>query len=184
MKGKHVYAVIGLAVMSVMALGGCLQSESSIITTPPTTDGVVPAWMDTELTDVATGEKFRISDFKGKPVLVESFAVWCSTCLEQQRKTKELAEREGDTIVHVSLDTDPNEDAEKIKEHIETYGFDWYFAVAPVEMTRALIDEYTLDIVNAPAVPVLLICEDQSTRLLRKGIKSADELLSEVNKGC
>jgi hypothetical protein len=34
------------------------------------------AWLDTELVDVATGEAFRISDFKGRPVLVKTFAVW------------------------------------------------------------------------------------------------------------
>lgn len=34
------------------------------------------AWLDTELVDVQTGETFRISDFKGRPVLVKAFAVW------------------------------------------------------------------------------------------------------------
>lgn len=41
-------------------------------------DGVTSelAWLQTELVDVQTGRTFRISDFKGKPVLVKSFAVW------------------------------------------------------------------------------------------------------------
>jgi hypothetical protein len=57
---------------------------------PPATDGdsAMPpeveepaepsaiAWLDTELVDVETGEAFRISDFKGRPVLVKTFAVW------------------------------------------------------------------------------------------------------------
>ncbi len=34
------------------------------------------AWLDTPLTDAVTGEQFRLSDFKGKPVLLHSFAVW------------------------------------------------------------------------------------------------------------
>ncbi len=33
-------------------------------------------WLDVELEDVQTGERFRISDFTGRPVLVKSFAVW------------------------------------------------------------------------------------------------------------
>ncbi len=33
-------------------------------------------WLDVELEDVQTGERFRISDFRGQPVLVKSFAVW------------------------------------------------------------------------------------------------------------
>jgi hypothetical protein len=35
-----------------------------------------PAWTDIELTDAVTGEKFRISDYAGQPVLLHSFAVW------------------------------------------------------------------------------------------------------------
>ncbi len=131
-----------------------------------------------------TGKNFKISDFKGKPILLESFAVWCPTCTEQQKKTKELHSKVGDAIIHISLDTDPNEDEERIREHVETNGFDWYYAVSPIEFTRALIDEYGMNIVNAPGVPMILICEDQSTRFLRKGIKSPDVLLSEVEKGC
>jgi len=144
----------------------------------------VPTWMDIELSDAATGEKFKISDFKGTPILVESFAVWCPTCLRQQKEMQELKAREGDTIIHISLDTDPNEDETKVKEHVEAHGLDWYFAVSPLELTKALMDEFGLKIVSAPSAPVLLICEDQSTRFLRSGVKSADELLSEIDKGC
>jgi len=38
--------------------------------------------------------------------------------------------------------------------------------------------------VSAPRAPVVLICEDQSTRFLRSGVKSAEELISEIQKGC
>lgn len=34
------------------------------------------AWLETPLTDAVTGEEFRLSDFKGKPVLLHAFAVW------------------------------------------------------------------------------------------------------------
>ena len=33
-------------------------------------------WLDVELEDVQTGERFSIADFRGQPVLVKSFAVW------------------------------------------------------------------------------------------------------------
>lgn len=142
------------------------------------------AWMDIELKDVSTGEVFRVSDFKGKPILLESFAVWCPTCLRQQKEMKKLKEKEGDTVVHISLNTDPNEDEDKIREHLEENGFNWYFAVSPPELTKALIDEVGLAIVSAPLAPVILICEDESVRFLRGGVKSAQALLSEIEKGC
>lgn len=144
----------------------------------------VPAWMDIELTDVRTGRAFRISDFKGKPVLVESFAVWCPTCTAQQKEIARLKDRAGEEIAHISLDTDPNEDEAKIREHLDRNGFDWLYAVSPVELTQALIDEFGLGVVNAPGAPIVLICEDQSTRFLGSGLKTADELRSQVEQGC
>jgi len=112
------------------------------------------------------------------------FAVWCPKCLDQQRKIAELKEREGFAIVHISLDTDPHEDEDKVRGHLGRHDFDWYFAVAPTELTNDLIDDFGFEIISAPSTPVVLICEDQSTRLLQSGRKSADVLLVEVNKGC
>jgi len=50
-------------------------------TTPTEEPGSEPsaagiAWLDTPLTDAVTGEQSRLSDFKGKPVLLHAFAVW------------------------------------------------------------------------------------------------------------
>jgi cytochrome oxidase Cu insertion factor (SCO1/SenC/PrrC family) len=177
-----------IIVIGIFFLSGCAQQASA--PTPgaplPPSEGPTstPAWMDIELTDVATGETFKISDFKGKPILLESFAVWCPTCLSQQKEIKKLVASEGEAIIHISLDTDPNEDAAKVREHLEEHGLAWYFAVSPIELTNALMDEFGLNVVSAPLAPVILICEDQSTRFLKRGVKSANDLLSEIEKGC
>jgi cytochrome oxidase Cu insertion factor (SCO1/SenC/PrrC family) len=172
------------AVLLIFLLSGCLSQAPA--ETPSPNGGTAPlkAWMDMELTDVATGQKFRISEFKGTPVLVESFAVWCPTCTEQQKQTRELKNRVGDEVVHVSLDTDPNEDEVAVRTHIEENSFDWYYAVSPIELTRALIDDFGNKIIFAPGVPMVLICPDQSNRLLPGGIKSPDDMLSEIEEGC
>ncbi|MCK5660026.1 MAG: redoxin family protein [Methanosarcinales archaeon] len=177
--------MVAISIIGIAASSGCLNVPSSDNeTTTSQSVGSSPVWANIELTDVATGESFKLSDFKGKPILVESFAVWCPTCLQQQKITEKLKSTEGDAIIHVSLDTDPNEDEAKIKEHIETHGFDWYYAVSPIELTTALMDEFGQSVVFAPGAPVILICEDGSARLLKKGVKSANVLLSEVKKGC
>jgi len=141
-------------------------------------------WKSEDLVDASTGETFQIKDFTGTPVLIESFAVWCPTCLKQQKKMKELLETEGDTIIHISLDTDPNEDADLVKLHAEKNDLNWRFVVSPKEVTKKLIEEFGFGVVNAPSAPVILVCEDQTTRLLEKGVKSAEELKEEVNLGC
>ena len=162
-------------VLSVLLIAGCVEEGSQ---------ETAGDWRDTELTDIETGETFRISDFEGTPVLVESFAVWCPTCLEQQKEVQKLKSAEGDAIIHISLNTDPNEEEEQVREHLEKNGFDWYFAIAPPEMTRAMIDEFGQEFVVAPSAPVVLVCENQSARLLPRGVKSAEQLNEEVEKGC
>jgi len=171
--------------VSFLGIISCTPQEPEIENPPlPPKETETPVWMEMELKDVATGDTFRITDFKGKTILLESFAVWCPTCLAQQKEMKELLETEAEAIIHISLDTDPNEDEDRVRGHIERNNLSWYFAVSPEELTKALIDEFGLSFVSAPTAPVALICEDQSNRLLPRGIKSADKLLSEIEKGC
>jgi len=140
----------------------------------------LPAWMDFELNDAITEDAFTIRELIGKPILLESFAVWCSICLRQQKEMALLVEREGERIVHISLDTDPNEDLAEVREHALAHGFDWRYAVAPIKMTQQLIEAFGLTVVNAPRAPVVLIEPDGSSRLLPSGVKSADRLLEEI----
>ncbi len=185
MNGIYKFLVLLIVLLTMVGLVSC-GSDQTVTESPPPTSGlsVTPAWMEIEMTDVATGDTFKISDFKGKTILLESFAVWCPTCLAQQKEIKKVKQVGGENIIHISLDTDPNEDEDKIREHIERNQLDWYFAVSPVELTQALIDEFGLNFVSAPRAPVVLICEEQSTRFLRSGIKSAEELISEIEEGC
>ncbi len=185
MKMKKIfgYSILLLSVIGIAGLVSCAPTETPA-ESPAATQPTSSAWMDIELTDVATGQKFKISDFKGKPILLESFAVWCPTCLAQQKEIKRVDQIEGENIIHISLDTDPNEDEDRIRGHIERNGLNWYFAVSPVELTKALIDEFGLRVVAAPRAPVVLICADQSVKFLRSGIKPAEELISEIERSC
>jgi hypothetical protein len=89
----RVIVVCLVVVLAGAPVAGCSRDVAE--SPPPVTEPVEPtepepsagepaepaepsaiAWLDTELVDVETGETFRISDFKGTPVLVKSFAVW------------------------------------------------------------------------------------------------------------
>ena len=139
-------------------------------------------WIDAELTDVRTGEKFHLSDFAGKTILLESFAVWCPTCLKQQQEIKQLQGLSEEDVVHVSLDTDPNESGQAVRDHAQRHDFNWLFAISPPQVTQQLIDEFGLDFVNAPAAPVVIIGPDQEAFLLPRGVKKAAELQTEIEK--
>jgi thiol-disulfide isomerase/thioredoxin len=141
-------------------------------------------WRDIELKDISSQKTFKIYDFKGTPILLESFAVWCPTCTKQQQEIKKLHEELGDDLISISLDTDPNEDETQILNHLTKNGFTWTYAISPPEITRLLIAEFGQGVVFAPQAPTILICEDQSARLLKSGVKSVDELKQEIEKGC
>jgi len=44
-----------------------------------------PAWFGVAIEDARTGETFKINDFAGKVVLVQTIAQWCNTCAYQQK---------------------------------------------------------------------------------------------------
>lgn len=197
-KTRMILPIVGIAVLALF-LAGCnpAQPEPRVMAaqddngqaiagnepvqapSPSATD-----WKDIQLKDVITGNTFKISDFKGKPVLVESFAVWCPTCTKQQNEVKKLHDLIGDDVVSVALDTDPNEEESKIKAHAERNGFDWNYVVSPPELTRKLIDTYGTSIVNAPSTPMILVCEDGSERFLGRGLKTASDLQAHLAQGC
>lgn len=148
----------------------------------PGTTGTVnsSAWQEVELQDVNSGEPFTVSELE-KPLLVETFAVWCPTCTNQQNEIKKL--KEDSNVTSVSLDVDPNEDGQQISQHTEENGFDWRYAISPPELTRMLIQEYGSSIANPPSAPVVLVCENGSRRL-SNGVKTASTLQQEIEEGC
>ena len=146
-----------------------------------TDEEAAAGWLAIELTDVRTGESFTIAEFADTPVLLESFAVWCPICTNQQKQVRTLHEKVGDEVVSIALNTDPNEDRAKVAAHLERHGFDWRYAVAPPELILALKEEFGVGILNAPSAPVVLICPDQNVReLLRRGVKRANFLQEQV----
>lgn len=137
-------------------------------------------WKHITLEDVMTEEEYTIAELD-KPLLVETFAVWCPTCTRQQQEVKKF--HGNSDVTSVSLDVDPNEDASKVRQHIQRHDFDWRYSVAPSELTRLMIQEFGNDIAHPPSAPMILVCED-GTRKLPSGVKPVSKLQEEVNKGC
>ena len=183
--------------MTIIALSLSLAAcGSSVSPTPPpsaaqtigtaigASAAATPAWFDIRLTDVRTGQTFAISDFAGKVVLVETMAEWCPTCVEQQREVKKFHDlRAGSSdVVSVSLDIDVHEDEPSLKEYAATLGYDWHFAVAPLEVARALGNLYSAEYLNPPYSPILLIDRDGVATSLPYGVKTADYLRTTVEQ--
>ena len=88
---KPAHMVVALVLMLVLAVPGCTSAPvaerepdapvggdgAEIPATPPAEESPSDlAWLDTPLTDAVTGEQFRLTDYKGTPVLLHAFAVW------------------------------------------------------------------------------------------------------------
>lgn len=140
----------------------------------PTDAGAQPAnaWRTTELTTVRNDETFTVAGFD-QPVVIQSFAVWCPKCEQQSEALSGV----DDSVTVVGLNTDPNEDAAKVRQHAEDNGFDWRFAVAPAEMTESLIDQFGATVTNAPSTPVIVACQDGDATFMSGSINPAEEIL-------
>jgi cytochrome oxidase Cu insertion factor (SCO1/SenC/PrrC family) len=142
------------------------------------------AWLAASLTDVRTGSAFKLADFKGKVVVVENFAVWCSTCLTQQKEVKKLKDQLGQRmdVVFVNLGIDSNEDAAKVKAYIEKNGFDWNYAVAPAAVAREMAKLFGDQFLNPPSAPMLILDKMGVGHPLPFGVKSAADLKTALDK--
>jgi thiol-disulfide isomerase/thioredoxin len=139
--------------------------------------------LDFELLDVRTGETFTLAELAAdKPVLVESMAIWCTTCLSQQREVVRAHEL-GD-FHSVGIDVDPNERAPDLAEYAEREGFDWHFAIADREIVRLLTERFGFEVSYPPSVPTFVVSSPQAIRALDFGrIRSAEELVDELGAG-
>ena len=138
-----------------------------------------PAWFAATLSDVRSGESFTISDLAGKVVLVETMAIWCPTCLRQQKQVSELHSLLGERadFASIGLGIDPNENAEQLKAYIESNGFDWRYAIAPVEVSREISQLYGDQFINPPSAPMLIIDRHGNAHPLPFGVKDTQSLM-------
>jgi thiol-disulfide isomerase/thioredoxin len=178
MEKQKTYRILGAVALLMTVAAASIALTSN----PDTPSQVSGDWKEVELTDVNSGESYTVADLE-KPVLVENFAVWCPTCTRQQVEIREMLEDSDVDVRVVSLDTDPNEDAEKIRQHTSRNDFDWRYSVAPPQLTQSLRQEFGASILNPPLAPKILVCGN-ATRKLDFGVKTSNKLAEEIKRGC
>jgi hypothetical protein len=159
-------------------LAGCLGEGSGGETAGEGTGdgsngGQSAAWRTTSLTRVRGDATFTIDGLEA-PIVMQSFSVWCPKCERQSKALGDLP----DAYTVVSLNTDPNEDAKKVRRHADSNGFDWLFAVSPSAMTDSLVDAFGRTVTNAPSTPLVVVRTDGSVTFDAGDVRNADEVES------
>jgi thiol-disulfide isomerase/thioredoxin len=137
------------------------------------------AWATATLTDVTTGESFRIADLAGQTIIVETMAIWCPSCFGQQSRIDDAIDQLGPgRVTYVVIDVDPSETAPALAQYREQHGFDGRYVVADRDVARALAAEFGDQVLNPPSTPVVFIGTDGRVTLTPFGPKSADDIVA------
>jgi thiol-disulfide isomerase/thioredoxin len=168
---------LGPAIGSLLLLSACSFGAAAPAT------GSQDALLDRELVDVVTGESFTLRELAAeRPVLLETMAVWCITCLRQQAEV--VRAHEMADFHSVGIDVEPNERPEDLGRYAEREGFAWRFVKADAQLVRTIREAFGVAATNPPSTPTFIISTDGSIRALPFGqVRSADDLVTELVGG-
>jgi peroxiredoxin len=115
----------------------------------------------------------NLTDYRGKVLVVEFFATWCTYCSQQLDELKDL--RRDFTEVEVAflmIDIDDRESEEKVRDYRDSRNIGW--PVAP--KGEKVGDDYDVD-----AVPTTAIIDgDGVLKYLHSGVVKADKLKNTI----
>lgn len=156
-------------------------SEAPAASPAPVAPVLDQPWAAVKLTDVTTGEVFRLADYAGQVIIIETMAIWCPNCLVQQRAVDAaLAELGSAKVRYVVLDVDLNEDAAALADYRVKGGFAGTFVVAGIPVARALAEEFGAQILNPPLTPIVIVSTDGTATLTDYGRKRSEEIVALV----
>jgi thiol-disulfide isomerase/thioredoxin len=155
-------------------------SAPPLVPTEPAGAILTQPWATATLTDVRSGQPFRIADLVAgnRVVFLETMAIWCTKCRAQQEEAVAALRRlDPATVAWVAIDVESSESADALARYSEQHGFDFAYAVADRELARALVESFGDTILNPPSVNVVVIGTDGRVTAGR-GHKSADEIVA------
>ncbi|MBS7640487.1 MAG: TlpA disulfide reductase family protein [Candidatus Bathyarchaeia archaeon] len=122
------------------------------------------------------GNTLKLSDFKGKIVILDFMATWCGPCRMQIPHLNFVREKYGDSVILISISIDPNHDSEGIlKEFLNEYPYaNWIWA----RDTANLRGVY-----GVTAIPTLVIIDREGyIRFRHVGLTPSSTLIQEIDK--
>ena len=119
------------------------------------------------------GEVVRLSDFRGRVVVLDFFATWCGPCRLEIAHLKEVREAFGESVVIISISI--RESPEAVSRFAKVYGMDW---VVVIDERGDVALRY-----RVTAIPTIVIVDREGrVRFIRVGVTPAETLKAEVSK--
>lgn len=117
---------------------------------------------------------FSLTGHRDNVVVLDMMATWCGPCITEMDHLKELyANYSAQGVVIMSIDIDPTESDEMIRQFKSGYGGDWIFASGP-EVGISYQIMY---------IPTIYIIDKQGIIAYKNvGVTDYSTLLSEINK--
>ena len=128
---------------------------------------------DFVLTDV-DGTTFRLSDYRGKVVVLEFMRTTCGACVTQEPRMRELRSRFGGDVVTVMISVDPTGDTEEILRQHRDQNLPGWIAIRD---TSGVTGKY-----NIEATPTILIIDTNGYIAYEHvGVTESSVLIGEVS---
>lgn len=119
------------------------------------------------------GNTFRLSDFRGKVVLLDFMATWCGPCKQQILNFKVVWEEYKDEIILIPIDVDPRESEDTLRNFIQQYPYaTWIWA----RDTANLVEDY--DVTDIPKI--VIVDQKGYIRYTHTGATTVSTLIEEI----
>ena len=121
----------GLAILLAMGLGGAWIFYSQAVTTGGVTGGDAAALAPAPVAGhpapnfalkTLTGETIRLSDFAGKPVLVNFWATWCGPCQSEFPDFQQASVDNADKLVIIGINNTATDQREWVDDFVAKMG--------------------------------------------------------------
>ena len=117
------------------------------------------------------GDNFGLEDFRGKTVVLNFMATWCSGCKKEMTHLNTIDQEYDDSkIAIISIDVDPSEITEQLKDFKQEANYDWKFAMGSRIGT----------VYEVQKIPKIYIIDETGIIRHKSGLTTADELKSEI----
>ena len=127
---------------------------------------------DFTLTDI-TGHEFSLSDYRGKVVILEFFAIHCPACEMQVDELKKVWSKFHDGLFIISISVDPRDTDEALRSYAAEHNILWRVA----RDTAGVGDAY--DVYYLPTI--VIIDREGYIRYRHEGLTPSDVLIEEVS---